>query len=130
VPVYADTPTEKRIEFRPPDATTNPYLAMSAMLLAGMDGIERKLDPAALHLGPYAGDIEKLPEQVRERIPILPTSMSEAFAALRADHGFLTRGGVFPDSFVETFCSIKERNEADVLRRLPHPGEFVLYYDC
>jgi glutamine synthetase len=130
IPIYADTPAEKRIEFRPPDATTNVYLAVSAMLLAGIDGIDRQIDPTALHLGPYTGNIEHLPEKTVRKIPVLPTSLEEAFAALRHDSGFLTRDGVFPAGFVETFCSYKEKNEADVLRRLPHPKEFELYYDC
>ena len=130
VPIYADTPDEKRIEFRPPDATTNVYLAMSAMLLAGIDGIEQGLDPAPLHLGPYAGDIEQLPQDVIAEIPVLPTSLSEAFAALRQDSGFLTGSGVFPASFVDMFCRYKLQHEEEVLRRLPHPKEFELYYDC
>ena len=130
IPIYADTPAEKRIEFRPPDATTNVYLAISAMLLAGIDGIERQTDPTALHLGPYTGDIEKLPQRIIRKIPVLPTSLVEAFAALRSNNDFLTRDGVFPATFVEAFCSYKEKNEAEVLRRLPHPKEFELYYDC
>jgi len=130
VPIYADTPDEKRIEFRPPDATTNVYLAMSAMLLAGIDGIEQSLDPVPLHLGPYAGDIEQLPHDVVAEIPVLPTSLSGAFAALREDSGFLTEPGVFPAAFVDTFCRYKLQHEEEVLRRLPHPKEFELYYDC
>ncbi|HNW84800.1 MAG TPA: type I glutamate--ammonia ligase [Candidatus Cryosericum sp.] len=130
VPIYADTPEEKRIEFRPPDATTNVYLAMSAMLLAGIDGIERRLDPVPLHLGPYAGDIGQLPHDVIAEIPVLPTSLPEAFAALRQDSGFLTGSGVFPASFVDTFCRYKLQHEEEVLRRLPHPKEFELYFDC
>jgi glutamine synthetase len=130
IPIYADTAAEKRIEFRPPDATTNVYLAISAMLLAGLDGIESKTDPTALHLGPYTGDIERLPEKTVRRIPVLPTSLAEAFAALRRGSDFLTRDGVFPPGFVEAFCSYKEKNEAEALRRLPHPKEFELYYDC
>jgi len=130
VPVYADTAAEKRIEFRPPDATTNAYLAMSAMLLAGLDGIEKKTDPTALHLGPYSGTIESLPEKITRHIPILPTSLPEAFSALRNGGAFLTQSGVFPEAFVETFCSYKEKAEAEPLRRLPHPFEYELYYDC
>ncbi|MCE5192865.1 MAG: type I glutamate--ammonia ligase [Candidatus Cryosericum sp.] len=130
IPIYADTPAEKRIEFRPPDATTNVYLATSAMLLSGIDGIEHQTDPTALHLGPYTGDIETLPEDVVRSIPVLPTSLSEAFTALKNGSEFLTRDGVFPATFVEAFCSYKEKNEAEVLRRLPHPKEFELYYDC
>ncbi|MCX6097994.1 MAG: type I glutamate--ammonia ligase [Caldiserica bacterium] len=130
VPIYADTAAEKRIEFRPPDATTNVYLAISAMLLAGIDGVEKQTDPTALHLGPYTGNIEKLPEKVVRRIPVLPTSLSAAFTALRRSSDFLTRDGVFPATFAEVFCSYKETNEAEALRRLPHPKEFELYYDC
>lgn len=130
VPVYADTAAEKRIEFRPPDATTNAYLAMSAMLLAGIDGIEKRIDPTALHLGPYSGNIENLPARVSRRIPVLPTSLPEAFAALRSGGSFLSQSDVFPQSFIETFCSYKEKMEAEPLRRLPHPFEYELYYDC
>lgn len=130
IPVYADTAVEKRIEFRPPDATTNAYLAMSAMLLAGIDGIEAKMDPAALHLGPYSGDIEKFPAEELSLIPTLPTSLTESFAALRRDGEFLTSRQVFPATFVDTFCSYKERHEAGPLGRLPHPFEYELYYDC
>ncbi len=130
IPIYADTPSEKRIEFRPPDATTNVYLAMSAMLLAGLDGIDHETDPTILHLGPYTGNIEKLPEEVRRQIPVLPTSLEEAFAALRAGGDFLTGNDVFPASFIETFCSYKEKNEISCLNRLPHPKEFELYYNC
>lgn len=130
IPIYADTATEKRIEFRPPDATTNVYLAMSAMLLAGLDGIEKETNPTKLHFGPYTGDIERLPKSTLRRIPVLPTSLPEAFAALRSGSDFLTRDGVFPSTFVETFCSYKEKSEAEVLRHLPHPKEFELYYDC
>ncbi len=130
VPIYADTPSEKRIEFRPPDATANVYLAMSAMLLAGLDGIDHETDPTALHLGPYTGDIEKLPEEVRCLIPVLPTSLQEAFAALRTGGAFLSAQRVFPPSFIETFCSYKEQHEISCLARLPHPKEFELYYNC
>lgn len=130
VPVYADTAAEKRIEFRPPDATTNAYLAMSAMLLAGIDGIEAKMDPAALHLGPYSGDIEKFPPEELSLIPTLPSSLGEAFAALRRDGEFLTSRQVFPATFIETFCSYKERHETEPLGKLPHPFEYELYYDC
>ena len=130
VPIYADTAAEKRIEFRPPDATANAYLAMSAMLLAGMDGIQKNIDPTALHLGPYSGDISKLPDRIMRRIPVLPSSLAEAFSSLRHDNEFLMQDNVFPSEFVETFCSYKEQHEVEPLRRLPHPFEYELYYDC
>jgi glutamine synthetase len=130
VPIYADTAAEKRIEFRPPDATANAYLAMSAMLLAGMDGIQKNIDPTALHLGPYSGDISKLPDRIMRRIPVLPASLAEAFSSLRHDNEFLMQDDVFPSEFVETFCSYKEQHEVEPLRRLPHPFEYELYYDC
>ena len=95
IPKYADTAATKRIEFRPPDATCNPYLAMAAQLLAGLDGIRRKLDPTAMGFGPYDVNVFSLPAAEREKIGSLPTSLREAMVALRADHEFLLAGDVF-----------------------------------
>lgn len=130
VPIYADTPEEKRIEFRPPDATTNVYLAMSAMLLAGIDGIERGLDPVPLHLGPYTGDIEQLPQDVMAQIPRTANVFLEAFAALRQDSGFLTGSESFPRPLSTPSAATNSSTRRKCSGRLPHPKEFELYFDC
>jgi glutamine synthetase len=123
IPMYSDSPKAKRIEFRCPDAAANPYLAFSAMLMAGIDGIERGLDPGA----PADYDLF---EEVGAEVPQVPGSLDEALAALEADHEFLTKGGVFSEELIRTWVDYKRENEADVVRLRPHPAEFSLYYDC
>jgi glutamine synthetase len=122
VPMYSESPKAKRLEFRPPDGTANPYLAFSAMLMAGLDGIEKDLDagePADFDLFEQATDI-----------PQVPGSLEEALNALEADHEFLLKGGVFSDNLIRTWISWKRENEADFVRLRPHPAEFALYYDA
>jgi glutamine synthetase len=123
IPMYSESAKAKRIEFRPPDAAANPYLAFSAMLMAGLDGIERGLDPGA------PADFD-LFEERREDIPQVPGSLAETLAALEADHEFLTRGGVFSDELIETWIAYKRETEVDAVRLRPHPAEFSLYFDC
>jgi glutamine synthetase len=123
IPMYSDSPKAKRIEFRCPDAAANPYLAFSAMLMAGLDGIERGLDPGA------PADFD-LFEEERGEIPQVPGSLAEALDALEADHEFLTRDGVFSEELIRTWIDYKRENEADVVRLRPHPAEFSLYFDC
>ncbi len=123
IPMYSDSPKAKRIEFRCPDAAANPYLAFSAMLMAGLDGIERDLDPGA----PADYDLF---EDVAAEVPQVPGSLAEALDALEADHEFLTKGGVFSEELIRTWIDYKRENEVDVVRLRPHPAEFSLYYDC
>jgi glutamine synthetase len=123
IPMYSDSPKAKRIEFRCPDAAANPYLAFSAMLMAGIDGIKRGIDPGA----PADYDLF---EEVGAEVPQVPGSLDEALAALEADHEFLTKGGVFSEELIRTWIDYKRENEADVVRLRPHPAEFSLYYDC
>jgi glutamine synthetase len=123
IPMYSDSPKAKRIEFRCPDAAANPYLAFSAMLMAGIDGIERGLDPGA----PADYDLF---EEVHGDVPQVPGSLAEALDALEADHEFLLRGGVFTEDLIRTWIDWKRENEVDVVRLRPHPAEFGLYYDC
>jgi glutamine synthetase len=123
VPMYSDSAKAKRIEFRPPDAAANPYLAFSAMLLAGVDGIERRLDPGA----PADYDLF---EDATGDVPQVPGSLSEALDALEADHEFLLAGDVFSEELIRTWIDWKRENEVDVVRLRPHPAEFSLYYDC
>jgi glutamine synthetase len=120
--MYSESPKAKRIEFRCPDAAANPYLAFSAMLMAGLDGIERGLDPGA------PADFD-LFEEAHEAIAQVPGSLTEALDALEADHEFLLGGEVFSRDLIETWIAWK-REEADVVRLRPHPAEFTLYYDA
>jgi glutamine synthetase len=123
VPMYSASAKARRIEFRCPDATANPYLAFAAMLMAGIDGIENDLDPGS----PADYDLFEDPSG---RIAQVPGSLAEALDALEHDHAFLTRGGVFSEDLIRTWIDYKRENEVDVVRLRPHPAEFSLYYDA
>jgi glutamine synthetase len=123
IPMYSESPKAKRIEFRCPDPTANPYLAFSAMLMAGLDGIERELDPGA----PADYDLF---EESRGEVAQVPGSLEASIAALEADHAFLTKGGVFSEDLIRTWIDWKRENEVDIVRLRPHPAEFFLYYDA
>jgi glutamine synthetase len=123
IPMYSDSPTAKRVEFRCPDAAANPYLAFAAMLMAGLDGIERGLEPGA----PADYDLF---EEADGSVPQVPGSLAEALDALEADHDFLLKGGVFSRELIDTWIAWKRENELDVVRLRPHPAEFSLYYDA
>ena len=125
IPVYSESPKAKRLEFRPPDPSCNPYLAFSAMLMAGLDGIKNKIDPGK----PLDKDIFELDAEEAAAIPSMPGSLDEALGELEKDHKFLTEGGVFTQEFVELWINYKKKNEADPVRMRPHPYEFHLYYD-
>ena len=122
IPMYSDSPKAKRIEFRCPDPTANPYLAFSAMLMAGLDGIERGLDPGE----PCDFDLFEDDHGVAQ----VPGSLAESLDALEADHAFLTKGDVFSEELIATWIGYKRENEVDPVRLRPHPLEFSLYYDC
>jgi glutamine synthetase len=124
IPTYSESPKAKRIEYRPPDASSNPYLAYTAMLMAGLDGILNKIDPGE----PIDKNMYELPPREHAKIPQVPGSLSEALDCLEKDHGFLLKGDVFTQDFLEMWVSSK-RKEADALRLRPHPYEFFLYYD-
>jgi glutamine synthetase len=123
IPMYSEAPKAKRVEFRCPDASANPYLAFSAMLMAGLDGIERGLDPGAPH------DFD-LFEGSEDGVPQVPGSLDEALDALEADREFLLAGDVFSTELIETFIAWKRENEVDSVRLRPHPAEFALYFDA
>ncbi|GBD12552.1 Glutamine synthetase [bacterium HR24] len=124
IPVYSTNPKSKRIEFRPPDGSCNPYLAFAAMLMAGLDGIENEIDPGPpLDKNSY----ELLPAE-EAAIPKVPGSLEEALQALEEDHEFLLRGGVFTSDVLEVWVEYK-RQEIDQVRLRPHPWEFHLYFD-
>jgi len=122
IPTYSESPKAKRIEFRCPDPTANPYLAFSAMLMAGLDGVERGLDPGE----PSDFDLFEDDRGVAQ----VPGSLAEALDALEADHAFLTKGGVFSEELIRTWIDWKREHEVDAVRLRPHPLEFALYYDC
>ena len=125
IPVYSESPKAKRLEFRPPDPSCNPYLAFSAMLMAGLDGIKHKIDPGE----PLDRDIFDLSPEEAASIPSMPGSLDEALDELGKDHKFLTEGGVFTEDYIELWINYKKKNEADAVRMRPHPYEFHLYYD-
>jgi glutamine synthetase len=123
VPMYSESPKTKRIEFRPPDAAANPYLAFSAMLMAGLDGIERGLDPGA------PADVDLFEESALD-VPQVPASLEEALTALEIDNAFLLKGNVFSTELIETWIAWKRESEIEAVRLRPHPAEFGLYFDC
>ena len=125
IPMYSPSPKAKRIEVRFPDPSCNPYLAFSAMLMAGLDGVERKLDPG----NPLDKDIYSLTPEELVDVPSVPGSLPGALDALENDHDFLLRGDVFTKDVIETWIEYKRENEVDPLRLRPHPYEFTLYYD-
>jgi glutamine synthetase len=125
IPMYSASPKSKRVEFRCPDPSSNPYLAFSALLMAAIDGIQNKINPG----DPLDKDIYDLaPEELAE-VPKTPGGLDEALAALEQDHDFLLRGDVFTNDVISTWIHYKMTNEVDALRLRPHPYEFCMYYD-
>jgi glutamine synthetase len=125
IPVYSPNPKSKRIEFRPPDCSCNPYLAFAAMLMAGLDGIENGIHPGS----PVDKDIYELPPEEAANIPQVPGSLDEAINALEQDHDFLLKGGVFTQDVIDVWIEYKRIKEIDEVRIRPHPYEFYLYFD-
>jgi glutamine synthetase len=125
-PKFAKT---KRVEFRPPDPAANPYLAFSAMLMAGLDGIKRKIDPTKAGFGPLDKNIYDLPEREAKKIKSVPGSLDETLEALERDHAYLLEGGVFTRDFIETWTTYKRTKELQEVKIRPHPYEFYLYHD-
>jgi glutamine synthetase len=126
IPMYSVSPKTKRIEFRCPDPTCNPYLAFSAILLAAIDGIQNKLNPGP----PLDRDIYDLPPEELAKVPKAPGSLDEALASLERDHEFLLRGDVFTEDVIATWIRFKREKEIQPMRLRPHPYEFCLYYDA
>jgi len=125
IPAAARSPKAARIEFRTPDPTANPYLAFSALLLAGLDGIERQLDPGE----PLDKDIYSMaPEELKD-VPSVPASLDRALDALERDHEFLLKGDVFGNDLLKTWIAYKRENEVKAVGMRPHPHEFALYFD-
>jgi glutamine synthetase len=125
IPMYSASPKAKRVEFRPPDPSANPYLAFASMMMAGLDGVLNKFDPGE----PLDKDIYDLSPEEMKSVPSMPASLEEALNALEEDHAFLLKGDVFSEELLDTYISYKRKNEADAVRLRPHPYEFALYYD-
>ena len=126
VPMYHEAPKTKRIEFRSPDPTANPYLAFSALMLAGLDGIKRGLDPGE----PLDADIYELPPETLASIGRVPGSLEASLDALETDHAFLLEGDVFTTDLIGSYVRYKREAEVDAIRLRPHPWEFALYHDA
>lgn len=126
IPLSGTNPKAKRLEFRCPDATCNPYLAFAAMLCAGIDGIKNKIEPGE----PLDVDIYELSPEELSKVPSTPGSLEGALEALEKDHAFLTETGVFTEDFINTWIEYKLDKEVNPMRLRPHPYEFSLYYDC
>jgi len=125
IPLYSKSPKAKRLEFRCPDPSCNPYLAFSAMLMAGLDGIVNRIEPPP----PVDKDLYDLPPEELAKVPQVPSSLDAALDALEADQDFLKAGGVFTADLIDTWISYKRETEIDAIRLRPHPYEFQLYYD-
>jgi glutamine synthetase len=125
IPMYSASPKAKRVEFRPPDPSCNPYLAFAAMLMAGLDGVENKIDPGQ----PLDKDIYDLGPEELAKVPSMPGSLDAALDALEKDHAFLLKGDVFTEELLSTYIDYKRSKEVDAVRLRPHPYEFALYYD-
>jgi glutamine synthetase len=123
--MYSQSDSAKRLEVRFPDPSCNPYLAFAAMMLAGLDGIQNRIDPG----DPLDKDIYDLsPEELKD-VPTLPASLDRALEALEADHEFLLKGDVFTEALIERWISFKRQKEVDPIRMRPTPLEFAMYFD-
>ncbi len=125
IPMYSKSEKAKRIEFRTPDPTCNPYLSFAACVMAGLDGIANRIDPGK----PLEKDLYELPPEEAAEIKQLPGSLEEVLDALEVDHGFLLKGDVFTPDLISTWIDYKRKNEVDAIRLRPHPWEFALYFD-
>ena len=128
IPAYAKDPLHKRFELRNPDATCNPYYAFAAILMAGLDGIEKKIDPHAKGWGPFDCSLFDLPEEEKAKLGGVPANLTEAAKALKEDHEYLTKGGVFPEKLIDLIIAHDLAEDAE-LSKLPHPQEYAKYFD-
>lgn len=123
--MFSQSPKAKRIEYRPPDPSANPYLCYTALLMAGLDGVINKIDPGE----PMDKNLYDLPPEELAKVPQMPGSLDEALNHLEKDHDFLLKGDVFTRDFLEMWVTQK-RKDSDAIRLRPHPYEFAMYYDC
>ncbi len=125
IPMYSKSPKAKRVEFRAPDPSCNPYLCFAALLMAGLDGVQNQIDPGE----PMDKDLYDLPAEEAAKVKQVPGSLSAVLAALEDDHDFLLQGDVFTPDLLEAYIKYKKTAEVDPIRMRPHPYEFTLYYD-
>jgi glutamine synthetase len=125
IPMYSKAEGAKRIEFRTPDPTCNPYLSFAACVMAGLDGVANKIDPGK----PVDKDLYELPPAEAKKIKQLPGALDVVLDNLEKDHDFLLKGDVFTPDLIETWIDYKRKNEVDPVRLRPHPYEFALYFD-
>lgn len=125
IPKYVTNPEETRFEYRPPDATANPYLCLVAMLLAGIDGVVNKIDPVKEGFGPIDKDLSS--EEFKDRIHFLPRNLAESLDSLAADNSFLYRGNIFTDELLQQWVNIK-KEEIKSIGTMPHPFEYKMYF--
>jgi glutamine synthetase len=128
IPKYANTPETKRFEFRTGDATCNPYLAMSALLLAGLDGIQNKIDPGKYNLGPFDDNVFAWSEQKKKKLLSIPANLREAMECLEKDHDYLLQGGVFNEELIKAHIKYRLKEQEAVNNRI-HPHEYLLYFN-
>ncbi|HOH82715.1 MAG TPA: glutamine synthetase, partial [Candidatus Syntrophosphaera thermopropionivorans] len=128
IPRYANSPETKRFEFRTGDATCNPYLAMSAMLMAGLDGIKNQIDPAKYNLGPYDDNVFEWSEEKKSKLLSIPANLKEAMQSLKEDYHYLLEGDVFNEELIESYIKLKLKENDEVNNRV-HPYEYILYYN-
>ncbi len=128
IPGYVKDPAERRFEFRTIDATCNPYMAFAGIMLAGLDGIRRNLDPTEEGFGPFETNLYELPEEELSRIRSFPESLGEALDALEEDREYLTSDGIFPEYLLDEWI-VTKRKDIEEMRVVPHPWEVARYYD-
>jgi glutamine synthetase len=126
IPMYSKARKAKRVEFRAPDPTANGYLALAAMMMAGLDGIQNRIEPPK----PIDKDLYELPAEEKKNIPQTPQGLRAALMALKEDHAFLLKGDVFTKDLIETYIDWKLVNECDAIDLRPHPYEFYMYNDA
>ena len=126
IPMYSTSPKAKRLEFRAPDPSANPYLTFAALLMAGLDGIKNKIEPPK----PMDVDLYELEPAERKHVKNTPGTLQESLAALEADHAFLLDGGVFTQDLIDVWLTMKRAKDVDAVALRPHPYEFFLYYDA
>jgi glutamine synthetase len=125
IPMYSSSEKAKRLEFRTPDPSCNPYFAFPAMLMAGLDGVKNKIEPPK----PIDKDLYELEPHEAAKVKSMPGSLDQALDALEKDHDFLLKGDVFTKDVIETWLEYKRKKEVDAIRLRPHPYEFALYFD-
>jgi glutamine synthetase len=123
--MYSTSEKAKRLEFRTPDPSCNPYFSFPAQLMAGLDGVRNKIEPPK----PIDKDLYELPPEEAANVEMMPGSLDQALDALERDHDFLLKGDVFTKDVIETWLNYKRTKEVDPIRLRPHPYEFALYYD-